>query len=291
MEKDKEDILLKDRSSRACISTGYRLYMSNFKRIFRASWIAAIVFAALVSVGGTMMILRPQLALIVLPVTVIIDALFVSYGFSVLKQHQETGAIGWTTHWYSFDAHIFVHTLKAWLCMLVISIIGGSLIGFASIMLIGYLSLYTAIGTIALISLLAFVFILPMTYTNIRYVLTDGTGYWSNLFSHYGKGMRRWGFIFLVVFMTTLIGWVCYTITSLPAIILSLAGNEANMGFMNGDPYNMPSYIGWMSALVFLLIGFIQAYIMLSFLFPLYYMYGAIEAHEQEKNKFNKEAL
>ena len=46
MEKDKEDILLKDRSSRACISAGYRLYMSNFKRIFRASWLAAIVFAA-----------------------------------------------------------------------------------------------------------------------------------------------------------------------------------------------------------------------------------------------------
>ena len=291
MEKDKEDILLKDRSSRACISAGYRLYMSNFKRIFRASWLAAIVFAALVSVGGTMMILRPQLALIVLPVTVIIDALFVSYGFSVLKQHQETGAIGWTAHWYSFDAHIFVRTLKAWLCMLVISIAIGCLISFASIMLIGYLSLYTALGTIALISLLVFVFILPMSYTNIRYVLTDGTGYWSNLFSHYGKGMRRWGFIFLVVFMTTLIGWVCYTFTSLPAIILSLAGNEANMGFLNGDPYNMPSYIGWMSALVFLLIGFIQAYVMLSFLFPLYYMYGAIEAHEQEKNKFNKEAL
>ena len=53
----------------------------------------------------------------------------------------------------------------------------------------------------------------------------------------------------------------------------------------------MPSYIGWLSALVFLLIGFIQAYIMLSFLFPMYYMYGSIEAHEQEKNKFNKEAL
>ena len=49
--------------------------------------------------------------------------------------------------------------------------------------------------------------------------------------------------------------------------------------------------IGWLSALVFLLIGFIQAYIMLSFLFPMYYMYGSIEAHEQEKNKFNKEAL
>ena len=277
MEKDKEDILLKDRSSRACISAGYRLYMSNFKRIFRASWLAAIVFAALVSVGGTMMILRPEWVLIALPVTMLIDALFLSYGFSALKQHQQTGVIGWAAHWYSFDTHIFVRTLKAWLCMLVIYIVIGCIIGLAGIMLLDYLSLYTALGTIALIGLLAFVLTLPMTYTNMRYVLTDGTGYWSNLFGHYGKGLRRWGFIFLVV--------------SFPAIILSLAGNEANMGVMYGDPYNMPSYIGWLSALVFLLIGFIQAYIMLSFLFPLYYMYGSIEAHEQEKNKFNKEAL
>lgn len=291
MEIDQEDILLKDRSSRACISTGYRLYMSNFKRIFRASWLAAIVFAALVSIGGTMMILRPQLALIVLPATIIIDALFTTYGFSVLKQHQETGTIGCTAHWYSFNTHIFARTLKSWLYMIVISLVIGSLIGFMSIILIGKLSFYTAIGTIALATLLAFVLILPLTYTNMRYILTDGTGYWSNFFGHYGKGMHRWGFIFLVVFMTTLIGWVCYLFTSLPAIILSLAGNEANMGVMYGDPNNLPSYIGWLSALVFLLIGFIQAYVMLSFLFPIYYMYGSIEAHELEENKFNKEAL
>ena len=291
MEKDKDDILLKDRSSRACISAGYRLYLSNFKRIFRASWLAALVFAAFVSVGGTMMILQPQTALIVLPVTILIDALFVTYGFSVLKQHQETGSIGWTAHWYSFNRHIFFRTLNAWLWMLVFSLVVGSLIVVTSTLLVGYLSEYTAIGAVAVLALLAFVLILPLTYTNMRYVLADKTSYWSNLFGHYGKGLRRWGFIFLVVFMTTLIGCVCYILTSLPAIILSLAGNEANQGFIYGDPYNMPSYIGWMSALVFLLIGFIQAYVMLSFLFPLYYMYGSIEAHDQEKNKFNKEAL
>jgi hypothetical protein len=291
MEKEKEDILLKDRSSRACISAGYRLYMSNFKRIFRASWLAALFFAALVSTGGTMMILRPQTALIVLPLTMIIDALFFAYGFSVLKQHQDTGIIGRTPHWYSLDSHIFVRTLIAWLCMLLISLIMGMLVGFVGVLLINSVSTYTALGSIAVVGLLAFVFTLPLTYTNMRYILNDGIGYWSNLFSHYGKGMRRWGFIFLVVFMATLIGCVCYLFTSFPAIILSIAGNEANKGFLYGDPYGLPSYIGWLSALVFLLIGFIQAYVMLSFLFPVYYMYGSIEAHEQEKNKFNKEAL
>ena len=291
MEKDKDDLLLKDRSSRACISAGYRLYMSNFKRIFRASWLAALVFAALVSIGGTMMILRPQLALIALPLTIIIDALFTSYGFSVLKQHQESGTISWAAHWYSFDTHVFTRTLKAWLCMIAISLIISCLIAVVSVTLINYLSTYTALATIVVIALTVFVFILPLTYTNLRYILTDGTGYWSNLFGCYGKVMRRWGFIFLVVFMTTLIGWVFYVFTSLPAIILSMAGSEANKGFLYGDPYNLPSYIGWLSALVFLLIGFIQAYVMLSCLFPLYYMYGSIEAHEQEKNKFNNSAL
>ena len=291
MEKDKEDILLKDRSSRACISAGYRLYLSNFKRIFRASWLAALLFAIVISAGGTLMILRPQWTMIALPLTLIIDAMFATYGFSVLKQHQETGAIGWTAHWYSLDTHIFVRTLKAWLCMLVISAVIGCILAGVSVMAVNYLSTYTALGTLGVIALLAFILILPLTYTNIRYILKDGTNYWTNLFGYYGTGMRRWGFIFLVVFMTTLIGWVCSLFTSLPAIILSWAGNEANRDFMLGDPYNLPSYIGWLSALVFLLIGFIQAYIMLSFLFPLYYMYGSIEAHEQEKNKFNKEAI
>ncbi len=291
MEKDKEDILLKDRSSRACISAGYRLYLSNFKRIFRASWLAALLFAIVTSAGGTLMILRPQWTLIALPLTIILDALFAAYGFSVLKQHQETGAIGWTVHWYSLDTHIFVRTLKAWLCMLIISVVLICAVGAVSVLAVNYLSTYTALGTLAVIALLVFFLMLPFTYTNIRYILKDGTNYWTNLFGYYGTGMRRWGFIFLVVFMTTLIGWVCSLFTSLPAIILSLAGNEANRDFMLGDPYNLPSYIGWLSALVFLLIGFIQAYIMLSFLFPIYYMYGAIEAHEKEKNKFNKEAL
>ena len=237
------------------------------------------------------MIIRPEWVLIALPVTMLIDALFLSYGFSALKQHQQTGAIGWAAHWYSFDTHIFVRTLKAWLCMLIISVVLICAVGAVSVLAVNYLSTYTALGTLAVIALLVFFLMLPFTYTNIRYILKDGTNYWSNLFGYYGRGMRRWGFIFLVVFMTTLIGWVCSLFTSLPAIILSLAGHEANIGFLYGDPYNLPSYIGWLSALVFLLIGFIQAYIMLSFLFPFYYMYGSIEAHEKEKNKFNKDAL
>ena len=87
---------------------------------------------------------------------------------------------------------VFFATSDEMLPVMLSSVSDANGIGMGSILLVGYLSLYTAIGTIALIYLLVLAMILPMTYTNMRYVLTDGTGYWSNLFGHYGKGMRRW---------------------------------------------------------------------------------------------------
>ena len=287
MEKDQDSILMKDRSGRACISAGYLLYMSNFRRIFRYSWVAAVIFALTVSIGGTIMILRPMLALFSLLLIIIVEALFASYGFSVLKQHQQTGAISFAPGWFNLDVHIFVRTLKAWLNLIVIYIVVAGIVAGISVLAVKYLSTYTAIAFICLMGLLAFVILLPLAYTNMRYVLTDGVGYWKNLRERYGIGFRRWGFIFLVVFVTTLLISVFSLFTSLPAVILTIANQTATIGYLTGDPLGMPSYIGWLAAVVFLLIGFIQAYVMLSFLFPIYYMYGSIDAHESERKEFN----
>ena len=57
MEKDNENILLKSRSSRACIRDGYHFYFSNFKRIFKTTWPIAIVFAVLSAVASAMPVL------------------------------------------------------------------------------------------------------------------------------------------------------------------------------------------------------------------------------------------
>lgn len=287
MEKDQDSILMKDRSGRACISAGYRLYMSNFRRIFRYSWVAAVIFALTMSVGGTIMILRPRLALFSFLLIMIVEALFASYGFAVLKQHQQTGAIGYAPRWFNLNIHIFVRTLKAWLNLIVIYLVTAAIVVGVATLAFTYLSPYTALGLAFFMGLLAVVVLLPLAYTNMRYVLTDGVGYWKDLRDRYGIGFRRWGFIFLVVFVTTLFIAVCSLITSLPAIILTIANQTATIGHLTGDPLGMPSYIGWLAAVVFLLIGFIQAYIMLSFLFPIYYMYGSIDAHENERKEFN----
>ena len=288
MEKDQDSILMKDRSGRACISAGYRLYMSNFRRIFRYSWLAAVIFALSVSVGGTIMILRPRLALFSGLLILIVEALFASYGFAVLKQHQQTGVISYTPRWFNLDVHIFVRTLKAWLNLIVIYLVTSAIVVGVALLAFSYLSPYTALGLACLMGLLAVVFLLPLAYTNMRYVLTDGVGYWKDLRERYGIGFRRWGFIFLVVFVTSLLLAVICLITSLPAIILTIANQTATIGHLVGDPLGMPDYIGWLAAVVFLLIGFLQAYVLLSFLFPIYYMYGSIDAHESNRKDFNK---
>ena len=288
MEKDQDSILMKDRSGRACISAGYRLYMSNFRRIFRYSWLAAVIFALSISIGGTIMILRPRLALFSGLLILIVEALFASYGFAVLKQHQQTGVISYTPRWFNLDVHIFVRTLKAWLNMIVIYLVTTAIVVGVALLAFSYLSPYTALGLACFMGLLAVVFLLPLAYTNMRYVLTDGVGYWKDLRERYGIGFRRWGFIFLVVFVTSLLLAVICLFTSLPAIILTIANQTATIGHLVGDPLGMPDYIGWLAAVVFLLIGFLQAYVLLSFLFPIYYMYGSIDAHESNRKDFNK---
>lgn len=286
MENQKDDILMKPRSSRGCIGAGYRLYTGNFKRIFRYSWVAAIVYALVCSAGGTLMVLRPQAALFTVGIILVAEALFASYGFAVLKQHQTTGAISLTSKWFNIDTSIFIRTLKCWLCVAAILLGAGALVGGISLGAVKLLSPYTALGCIGLVSLVAAGLLLPLMYIVPRYILNSGVGFWNQFRAGYPVGMRRWGFLFTVGFVVTLVQTGLALITSLPASILTLANMSSTQSLMMGDASGMPSYIGWLAAATFLLIGFIQAYVQLSALFPTYYMYGSIDMQEQERNEF-----
>ena len=291
MEKQKDDILMKVRSSRRCIGAGYRLYTGNFKRIFRYSWVAALVYALVCSAAGTLMVFRPQSLLITIALMFVAEALFASYGFAVLKQHQQTGSISLTSRWFNIDTHIFIRTLKAWLCVLLIMLVVGAIMAGVGYAAYKFLSLYTALGCIAIVGLVAACLLLPLAYIVPRYILTEGIGFWRQMSAGYPVGLRRWGFIFIIVFVVTLVQTGLQLISSLPASILTLANMRSTQSLMLGDPNGMPSYIGWLAAATFLLIGFIQAYVQLSALFPTYYMYGSIDMQEKERNEFNKNKL
>ena len=291
MEKEKDDILLKVRSSRGCISAGYRLYTGHFKHIFRYSWVAALIFALFCSVSGAMMIMMPRMIPLTAAILIIVECLFASYGYSVLKQHQTFGNILRPAKWFSIDTHIFIRTIKCWLCMFVILLVVGVIIAGLSVIAVKYLdySAYTAVGFFTLGSLILIGLLLPLAYITMRYILNDGIGFWKQFKIGYGVGMRRWGFIFIVVLVAFIVELLLMMLLSLPATILSMANTQSMFGVAMGDPYALPSYMPALAAGTFLIIGFLQAYVMLSVLFPIYYMYGAIDAQEQEKQDFNKQ--
>ena len=289
MEKEKDDILLKVRSSRGCISAGYKLFTGHFKHIFRYSWVAALVFALFCSVGGAMMIMLPRLMPITAAILIIVECLFASYGFSVLKQHQTFGSIPRPAKWFSIDTHIFIRTIKCWLCLFIIYLIASIIIVGLAFAAFKFLSLYTAIGCASLGTLIILCLLLPLAYITMRYILNDGIGFWKQFRIGYGVGMRRWGFIFIVVLAATIVELLLMLVLSLPATILSLANTQSVLGVAMGDPYALPSYMPALAAGTFLIIGFLQAYVMMSVLFPIYYMYGSIDAQEQEKQDFNKQ--
>jgi hypothetical protein len=56
MEKENEESLIKIRSARAAIAEGFRLYTSNFRRIFRATWIHQLVFAVVSGVAEALLV-------------------------------------------------------------------------------------------------------------------------------------------------------------------------------------------------------------------------------------------
>ena len=80
-------------------------------------------------------------------------------------------------------------------------------------------------------------------------------------------------------------------VTMLPAIVLLTANIKAQTGAAMGDPLGMPSYMGWLSFLVFTLSGFIQAYILIASFMPLYYMAGSIEQQEIQRNETKKNTI
>ena len=202
MEKDSENILLKSRSSRACIRDGYHFYFSNFKRIFRSTWLIAIVFAVLTAAVSAMpVLLSIELTLTGLLLNTIVVLLLLAFGWRRLQKQKLLEA----------TEHI---PLKTWL--------------------------------------------------------------------------RRTGLVLIVVIVCLFAVSILILLTSLPMIIMMAANWQDQVGVLSGDPSGMPENVKWLTLVVFLISGFMQAYVWLSVIGPLYMMRGAIIQYEKDRQNFNK---
>lgn len=307
MEKEKEEILIKNRSSRACISQGFRLYMGSFRRIFRYTWLPALVLAIVSGLFSAFYVNEYPRMLIAMQtgqanmlqlalgigsimsagsfLVAVADVVFLSYGFSVLNHHSMTAEIPWTKRLVQLDAPMLWRTTKAVLWLLLIGTVLSLLLTGVFFGCRRLLSPLVAVGLTGLVTIVVAVFQLPLTYVVFKYILNPKLHFASIFGLSYRTGLRHWGQLFVVVLVTVIICAVAWLITNVPAIILYLANIQAQTGLLYGDPLGMPDHMTWLTIGIFTIASFLQAYIFLSILFPLYYAYGSIEAGEAERAK------
>lgn len=320
MDQQQKDILMKARSYRSVLAAGISLYTSNFRKFFKASWITALIYSLVGGAASTLMTLKIPAILVAIMLqiqkyhgifiepllnfawtTIVIIGLIIAtiavmamaHGtiMNQLKEHQETGNISTPNSWFKPSVRLMGRTIEGVFFTTVI-FIGFIILEIALLTVIEVIkpgtilqAPITIMGCIIVVNTLFSLLAIPLFYVLTKYVLNKEKGYWSTLASSYGCGLRHWGSLFLVFFVSILLITIVGLVIILPANILYIANYMAQMGQLYGDPLGMPSYMTPMTYVTYVLCYFIQFYALLLLLLHCYYAYGSIEAKEQERQQ------
>ncbi len=286
------------RSVGAVIRDGYLLYMDQFRRIFRGTWLVALCYALISGVASSMMVttisqifflrslgMSPWSPVAILIGTIVVMSLAVcllyASGFSLLHSHLTEDAIPTEIRWFGFmKRKTTIRTFMAWLCLMLIWTFAILLTGMLFHFMQQYLStvaFYVLTGLTMLVLVLATP--LPMMMM-VHYILSDSKYPFAQKLP-----LRHWGNTILVALVVFIITQALAFVTELPTNILTIANLQSQMGSLKGDPLGMPDYITWVNIIAFSLAGFIKAYVLLSVIFPLYYLNGSIAAQEKEREE------
>lgn len=316
MKKNNTLQLYQSRSNGAIIRDGYKLYLGNFKTLLRRSWFSALIYAIVVGlllrigieqlpilatlgIAGQVTISQMTEMTIANLIIVCIGILFftigagilASAGFSALNEHQVSETISLPKKWYSqFNGPILLRTAKLVVWMIIFDVLLSTV--HTTLTMIGYMYLSHIASFIlwVMVTIVIFAVALPLEVIIMKYMLSEKREHFITILtSCYGICMRHWGSLFLVGFIMSIVVFVLTIATEFPAFILFIANVQSQLGALQGDPLGMPSYMGWLNLVVFIIAGFIQAYVHLSFLFPMYYLYGSIQTQEREKDELKKQ--
>ncbi|MBO7140843.1 MAG: hypothetical protein J6W19_09770 [Prevotella sp.] len=311
MDNKTELKLLRPRSLAAVISDGYRLYMGTFRSLFRSSWPVAIVYAIafalfmgdLVNNVIPMQISLASSGMTTLPPTIIFSSVLVliymlavyllaAQAVRAFREHKATDDITRPAKWYGrLCLKCFLRLLVVGLWMFLLGIViniffAAVVMGILSLGVVG--SIGKSIASLVLLLILValvIALIIPLYYTIMRALLIDGKIQIAPPVRGYGRGLRHWGLLFATVFVVCLFTGLLTLVCELPAVIMATANTMAYVGLATGDPLGMPENMVPLTYVVFFVAGFIQAYVHLSTLYPIYYAYGSIEQQEAERQQ------
>jgi hypothetical protein len=320
MDKQQDTDLLKARSYRRVLTVGFRTFTEHFRAFFKASWQMALLYSITCGALGTLTAIRiPELttaimqqvtayqgvyiepllqyssSILVLLLLLLLSVTTLSLGSATilakLKEHKDTGCISTPPSWLTASPRLMGRTLKGVFATLMVALLPFLLVLALIVVIVKtqpdmlHGRLITALTTAFIMCIVTAALALPLMHVLMKYIMEPPCSFWKTLRKHYSSGMRHWGMLFLVFFVSTLTVQLVQLVVMLPAHILNIASQTAYLGLLKGDPLGMPSYINTLTFVTFTLCCFIAFYVSQVMLVHNYYAYGAIEAKEQERKE------
>ena len=134
-----------------------------------------------------------------------------------------------------------------------------------------------------IVFVLALIFILPISYSSMKYLVEPQQKLTSIVGKPYMTGLHRWGFLFMAALLGGIIISILIVITGVPEIILETAKKANDIGMAMGDSNGLSASFTVLQFFVTILCYFIWYYIYCWMNFVYYYVYGSIEAKEMAK--------
>lgn len=258
--------LNKNRSFSSCIREGYRLFQGNMRNIFVSTWkqlaLTSVLFAALTWVA----IYATETAW----PTILLGMLFVE-GMVLFKARV----------FDMIDYRPYLWNIRRMECvlgiaLLVVLLFVGAAAGLRHLPLAGA----AAWGTMAGTFIVLFVLTLPLLFVCFDLMMAERPKAWRA----YKTGLRRWGFLFLSVLLSSLICVVVLGLLTAPLAMAVHSATANQAGMAAGDPSGVPAYFPYLLVGTAALTCYACLYVQTWQTFAMAFAYGSISFKKQESS-------
>lgn len=286
MEKE---LLYKSRSFSSCILAAYQLMSKNLRKILKATWLPVLLNALILAFF--MLINLPNEEVVALGVShfilyigVLVGCLLGLVVTGIWALSRLMSILNEEPRRWNFMRAVWL-TLNSIVITLIVSGVGVGLVKLFGGPLAPYLQnhLWLFLTTIFVAVVLACVLFLPLNYVFMKYLTERDMRFWQHFLPTYRIGLRRVSFIFITLFITSLIVMILAFIVMLPYFTLTSAYYTSLMGYLLGDPSDLPGYFPVLFFITTAAVYFLMWYVSAFMVIVVFFMYGSIEKRREEQ--------
>ena len=284
--------IYKNRNYAGCFNAALSTYSTNITKIFRATWIYALVFSLISGAGAFTPVWASfsasehgyaAVTLVVCAVlgivSIIVDARLKAGVVSMLNGDTVKA---------NMAKFIKISILSIVLVAIVAVIMCMATYGMTLFDFVKNLSFSTGCILMASVNvcilILAVVFMSPFIYSVSKYIFVPGLKFKSLFGRNYHIGLHKLGFLFTTAILLGLFCSIICLVLCIPGLLSNLASSIDSYGVAQGDASGLPGYFAWLNFMSTALLAFIMQYVVLWAVFVFFYAYGNVETYATDSN-------